>query len=72
LGEYETSVSVDQQYMGGEVRVTTGQGYRLHQIISPNGAVVSEYVSPEGKVFGISWRAPFMPNMEQLLGSYFR
>ncbi len=71
LGEYESSVSLDQQYMRGEIRVTTAQGYKFHQITSPNGAVVSEYVSPEGKVFGIAWQAPFIPNLQQLLGSYF-
>jgi hypothetical protein len=70
LGEYESSVSLDQQYMRGEDRVTTNQGYKLHQITSPNGAVVSEYVSPEGKVFAVSWRGPFIPNLQQLLGSY--
>jgi hypothetical protein len=70
LGEFESSVSLDTQFMRGEDRVISAQGYRLHQITSPNGAVVTEYVTPEGKVFGVSWRAPFIPNMEQLLGSY--
>jgi hypothetical protein len=70
LGEYESSVSLDRQYMRGEDRVTTGQGYKLHQITSPNGAVVSEYISPQGRVFAVSWRGPFIPNLQQLLGSY--
>ena len=70
LGEYESSVSLDQKYMRGEDRVISARGYRLHQITSPNGAVVTEYVSAEGKVFGVSWRAPFIPNLTQLLGSY--
>jgi hypothetical protein len=70
LGEYESSVSLDKQYMRGEERVISGEGYRLHQITSPNGAVVTEYVSPQGMVFGVSWRAPFIPNLQQLLGSY--
>ena len=71
LGEDESSVSLDQEYMRGEIRAEAHQGYRLHQITCPNGAAVREYVSPEGKVFGISWQAPFMPNLQQLLGSYF-
>ena len=70
LGEYESSVGLDRQYLRGEDRVVSGQGYKLHQITSPNGAVVTEYVSPEGKVFGVSWRAPVIPNLDQLLGSY--
>jgi hypothetical protein len=70
LGEYESSVSLDQKAMRGEDRVVSAQGYKLHQITSPNGAVVTEYVSAEGKVFGVSWRAPVIPDLEQLLGSY--
>jgi hypothetical protein len=70
LGEYESSVSLDTKFMRGEDRVTSAQGYKLHQITSPAGAVVTEYVSPEGKVFGVSWRAPVTPNLEKLLGSY--
>jgi len=70
LGEYESSVNLDQKSMRGEDRVIQAQGYKLHQITSPNGVVVTEYVSPQGRVFGVSWRAPFVPNLEQLLGSY--
>jgi len=71
LGEDESSVRLDQDYMGGEIRAEAHQGYRLHQITSPNGAVVREYVSPQGKGFGIFWQAPFIPNLQQLLGAYF-
>lgn len=70
LGEYESSVGLDQQVLRGEIREEVRQGYKLHQITSPNGTIVREYVSPEGKVFGIFWQAPFMPNLQQLLGSY--
>jgi hypothetical protein len=70
LGQYESSVSVDQQYLRSEDRVQAFQAYKVHELTSPNGAVIREYVSPQGLVFGVSWRAPFMPNMQQLLGSY--
>jgi hypothetical protein len=71
LGEYEGSVSFDRQVLRGEMREEVHTGYNLHQIITSNGAVIREYVSPEGKVFGISWHARFIPNLPQLLGSYF-
>ncbi len=71
LGEYESSVALDQQSMRGEVRAVVRQGYALHQIAAGNRAVVNEYVSPKGVVFGISWQGPTMPNLQQLLGSYF-
>jgi len=70
LGQYESSVSVDQQYLRSEDRVQAFQGYKVHQLTTPNGTMIREYVSPQGLVFGVAWQAPFMPDMKQLLGSY--
>ena len=71
LGEPESSVSADRQFLQGEIRDEVHQGYRLHQITDSSGAVVREYVSPAGKVFGVSWQGAYAPSMQQLLGTYF-
>ena len=71
LGEPETTVNADGQFLRGVIRDEVHQGYRLHQITDSNGDVVREYVSPAGEVFGISWQGPYVPSMQQLLGSYF-
>jgi len=70
LGQYESSVSVDQEYMKSEDHVQDFQAYKVHELTSANGTIIREYVSSKGLVFGVAWQAPFMPNMEQLLGSY--
>ena len=70
LGEYESSVSLDQQFLAGQHREEARQGYRVHHITTANGTVVNEYVSPTGIVFGVSWQGHFIPNLHQLLGSY--
>ena len=70
LGQYESSVSVDQEYMKSEDRVQDFQAYKVHELTSTNGTIIREYVSSKGLVFGVAWQAPFIPNMEQLLGSY--
>ena len=70
LGQYESSVSVDQQYLRSEDRVQAFQAYKVHQLTTANGTIIREYVSPKGLVFGVAWQAAFMPNMQQLLGSY--
>jgi hypothetical protein len=70
LGQYESSVSVDQKYLRSEDLVQSFQGYKVHQLTTTSGTIVREYISPQGLVFGVAWQAPFMPNMEQLLGSY--
>ena len=71
LGEYEGSVNLDQRVLRGQVREEVHSGYKLYQIITPQGAVIREYISPQGKVFAISWHAYFLPDLQQLLGSYF-
>jgi len=70
LGEPLSSVQSDHTYFRGMLVRVPRQGYELHQINAPDGAVIREYVSPEGTVFGVSWQGPVMPNLSQLLGSY--
>jgi hypothetical protein len=71
LGEPEPSVTTDQQRMRGELRSVKQQAYTVHQITAPDGMIVKEYVAPGGMVFGISWRGTTMPDLRDLLGSYF-
>jgi hypothetical protein len=71
LGQPRSSVESDHAYFRGNLMQLPRQGYELHQINAPDGTVVREYISPEGTVFGVSWQGPVMPNLSQLLGSYF-
>ncbi|WP_027793017.1 DUF2844 domain-containing protein [Paraburkholderia acidipaludis] len=45
--------------------------YTVRQTTLANGTVVREYVSQAGSVFGVAWNGPQMPNLSELLGSYF-
>jgi len=71
LGQSRDSIRSDAQSLKGTLTTTEMSGYSVHQIQRNDGVVLKEFVSPEGKVFGISWRGPSMPNLSQLLGSYF-
>jgi hypothetical protein len=57
--------------MKGSEQLKQASAYTVHQLTSPSGTVVREYVSPAGKVFAVAWQGPFFPDMQQLLGSYF-
>ncbi len=70
LGQTEASVTTDQQRMKTEDRVQTFASYRVHQLTTTNGPTVREYASPQGVVFGVAWQGRFMPNVNQLLGTY--
>lgn len=71
LGEQEASIKSDQKHLRGQVRAIVREGYSIQQISAADRTIVKEYVSPEGMVFGISWQGPTMPDLQQLLGSYF-
>ena len=70
LGGDATSVEADRVSMKAVVRVTPFVGYDIHEIQTPAGAVIHEYVSTQGKVFAVSWRGPGIPDLGQLLGDY--
>jgi hypothetical protein len=57
--------------MQGERRVIEEVEYTVHELQSPTGTTVREFAALDGKVFGIAWHGPFIPNLRQLLGSYF-
>lgn len=71
LGDNVTSVQSDQARMKGTLRSVATQSYVKHEIQTPAGQVVREFVSPDGTVFGVAWEGPFQPDLQQVLGSYF-
>lgn len=72
LGGDLSSVEADRAQMKGTANITEIDGYTVHEIKAPTGTIVREYVSSEGRVFGIAWQGPFIPDMHQLLGTYFQ
>jgi hypothetical protein len=71
LGGDMSSVTSDLLKMKGTLRTTTAAAYTVHEIQTPSGTAVREYVAPTGKVFAVAWRGPTMPDLEQTLGVYF-
>jgi len=70
LGSDASSISADRSFLRGARSKVGLPGYELDQITTPDGSVVREYVSPQGKVFGVSWQGHSLPNLQQLLGAY--
>lgn len=72
LGGAEETVAADQAVFRATRAAVSEQGtYRLHEMSRGDGTVVREYVNSAGKVFGVSWRGPVIPDLSQLLGSSF-
>jgi hypothetical protein len=45
--------------------------HTVHEIQTPSGTIVREYVSSAGTVFAVAWQGPVMPDLRQALGIYF-
>lgn len=76
LGDDLKSVEADRVAMKGSVQQLTDlrfgvSRYVVHEIQTPEGTVVREYVAPSGKVFAVTWQGNFLPNLQQLLGASF-
>jgi hypothetical protein len=72
LGGDVNSVESDRAQMHASIQVMQHDTYEVHEIKVSGGTVVDEYLSPEGKVFAVSWHGQFPPPMEQILGTYFQ
>jgi hypothetical protein len=70
LGGSAESVVTDQSKLHAKRAVVDRQNYTVHEITRDDGTVVREYVTPAGKVFGVSWTGPTIPDLTQLLGPY--
>jgi hypothetical protein len=53
------------------LRASTGEKYTYGEFATADNHRVREFVSPDGKVFGVAWQGPRTPDLQALLGSYF-
>jgi len=73
LGGASDSVQADQAQMSASLKITQADAYSVHEMKAGTGTLVREYVSrSDGRVFGVTWQGPFIPDMKQLLGNYFQ
>ncbi len=72
LGGNESSVGADQaQLKGRMLRTVRAQNYDVHEIQASTGTVIREYVSPAGHVFAVTFQGATLPNMQQVMGTYY-
>lgn len=71
LGGDAASVQSDSLSMKSAVRVTQNSGFAVHEIASPSGTVLREFVGTDGKVFAVSWHGMVNPDLRQVLGTYY-
>jgi hypothetical protein len=71
LGDDVSAVAKDQARLRASLRVTPMKGYTIHELASPTGTTVREYVGTQGKIFAVAWSGGWRPNLRDLLGSHY-
>ena len=71
LGATEPSVEADRLQFDAVRSARSTPQYTVHQLATPNGTTVREFVAPSGIVFAVSWQGPFLPDLRTLLGVHF-
>lgn len=46
--------------------------YTIQESVLDTGTTVTELATPAGVVFAVSWRGPVLPDLNALLGEYFK
>ena len=72
LGEPEASVSADSGHFQARVQVAARPSFTVHELRTPAGTLIREFVAPSGAIFAVSWQGPYMPSMSLLLGQNFQ
>jgi len=68
LGQSHESIQADMQVLKGKLTTREMPGYSVEEITRGDGAILREFVSPQGQIFGVAWQGMTMPNLNQLLG----
>jgi hypothetical protein len=71
LGGRVDSIVADRVAMKATLRQIPSTQFTIHEITTPSGIQVREYSSPAGIVFAVTWKGAMIPDLKQLLGTYF-
>jgi hypothetical protein len=71
LGDRAESVAPDAEQFHAQARVSTRPAFTIHELQTPAGTVIREFVASSGEVFAVSWRGPFKPDLRALLGNHY-
>lgn len=70
-GTSTQSVAHSASSASSSTATSTSSSYTVRETTYGSGTLVREYLASDGSVFGISWHGPQMPDLSDLLGSYF-
>lgn len=72
LGDDAAGVLADASALHAAVSAVALRQYDIREITAESTMRVREFLNRDGIVFAVDWRGPVMPDLQRLLGPYFR
>lgn len=71
LGEDASTIERDATQLKAQRSVSATTAFSVHELQLSGGIQVREYVTTSNQVFAVTWKGRNMPDLQQLLGTYF-
>lgn len=72
LGSNASSVLAEQKEFNSQLATSNQNGVTVYTLTLLSGTVIQEYASANGVIFALSWSGPDLPNLQVILGNYFK
>ena len=72
LGGNIASILSEQKEFNSQLSSAQQNGVNVYTQTLPSGIVLQEYLSSNGVIFAVTWSGPSLPNLQVLLGGYFK
>lgn len=72
LGGNVASILSGQKEFNSQLSSAQQNGVNVYTQTLPSGIVLQEYLSSNGVIFAVTWSGPSLPNLQVLLGGYFK
>jgi hypothetical protein len=72
LGGDVASILNEQKQFNSQLSSAQQNGVNVYTQTLPSGIALQEYLSSNGVIFAVTWSGPYLPNLQVLLGGYFK
>jgi hypothetical protein len=71
LGDDVAAVAKDRARMQANLHIQQRGNYEVHELATPIGTTVREFVGQDSKVFAVSWSGGWRPNLRDIMGAHY-
>jgi hypothetical protein len=72
LGGPEAAIAGEARQLRARHSTQMRAGFTVHELMTPEGIRIREFIASPGTVFAVAWQGPFRPDLRALLGNQFQ